>query len=445
MNFVRSVSGYRGVVGDGFDPEVVVRYVNAFSEFLGDGSVCLGRDPRKTGEQFSKVAAGTLTASGRDVFDLGVVPTPTVLINVKKGKHAGAVIVTASHNPEKWNALKFVKEGGVFLNAKDVEKLFSIADAGYLKWKGYAEKGFYEKDFSAEKKHLNVLINSGWMEDCSGLNVVIDSAGGASAEILPELCRKMGCTVKDVLGKDKSGKFTRDLEPIPENLNDLSARIKKFSNTIGLATDTDGDRLALVDENGLPVGEEKTLQLAVLSVLEKQKGTVVANVSTSSAVRIIAEKEKCRFVQSPVGEGKVVEKMIENSAVIGGEGNGGVIFPEIHPARDAQTAAVLVLGYLKRHKLTLKDAIKSLPKRYMLKKKIENADFRVDPSLFSDLLKNSEFIGIDGIKWQDEKSWFHIRKSGTENAVRVIVETDDENETQKLAKAVLERLKKCAE
>ncbi|MBN2364361.1 hypothetical protein JXL83_09550 [candidate division WOR-3 bacterium] len=444
MNFVRSVSGYRGIVGDGFDPDVVVRYTNAFARFLGDGAVCIGRDPRKSGGQFAMIAAGSLMSSGRDVTDFGIVTTPTVLINVKKGGYAGAVIVTASHNPEKWNALKFVKKGGVFLNSDDIKVLFDIVDSKSPVWSNHNDRGAYQEFDRAEKTHLDALINSEWFVKCSGIRVVIDTAGGASSTILPELCAKMDCDILETLGGGKDGNFTRELEPVPENLKELSKTVAKHGNTVGLATDTDGDRLALVDEDGIPVGEERTLQLAVLAVLEKEKGPVVTNVSTSSAVKIIAEKEGCAFFMSPVGEGKVVDTMFEKKAVIGGEGNGGVIFPSVHPARDAQTAVLLILGYLKKHGMTLKEAVKKLPSTHMIKNKIDDFEGDIQPSLFEGVIKNAEFVGIDGIRWQNDTAWFHVRKSGTEKAIRLIVETQEKNESEKILFKLTERLRKCA-
>ncbi|MBN2364220.1 phosphoglucosamine mutase [candidate division WOR-3 bacterium] len=445
MNFVRSVSGLRGITGKGFDPEKVVVYSNAIAQFLGGGTVCLGRDPRKTGEEFSMVAAGSLMAAGMNVVDLGIVTTPTVLINVGRGNYSGGVIITASHNPEEWNAVKFVKKGGVFFNAEDAEELFKIVDSHRLSWENFKKRGTYTKDNTAEERHLDIIAQSKWYEKCEGMKVVVDTAGGASSSILPELCRRMGCKIVSVLGGCKDGNFTRGLEPVPENLEALSKTVRKSENTIGLATDTDGDRLALVDEDGNPIGEEKTLQLAVMAVLEREKGDVVANVSTSSAVKNITENMGCHFFLSPVGEGKVVDKMMETNAIIGGEGNGGVIFPSVHHARDAQTGAMLILSYLHKKGISLKEAVRKLPLTYMIKTKIVDFSGNFDSALFEGILKNSQLVEIDGIRWQNEESWFHVRKSGTENALRIIVESNVIGEDQRILETIRKRLERCAE
>lgn len=433
MDVMRSISGLRGVVGDKFNALLVLKYVNAFCAVIKDGPVVLARDPRPSGEWFSKIAAGTILSSGRDVIDLNIVPTPTALINIVELEAAGGIIITASHNPQNWNALKFADFNGLFLDENNSSELYKRVDNNNFYWGTWDTVAKYYKDENGVKRHIDKLINSSPFKNNIDRNVVIDTAGGASAVILPDLCRRMGCKLIKVLGKNTDGVFTRELEPVPNNIKELATCVKMNKNSIGLATDTDGDRLALVDEEGNAIGEEKTLQLAVKAVLEKKRGSVVANVSTSSAVRAIAEKYGCNFFSSPVGEANVVKKMKNVDALIGGEGNGGVIFPEIHPSRDAQTAVVLILGYLQKNNISLKKAVEELPRRYMVKRKLDFYRDNLDKIDISEVLPEATISSIDGFKYEREKEWIHIRKSGTEPVVRIITEAESKERAEFLA------------
>jgi len=430
---MRSISGLRGIVGDKFNALLIVKYINAFCSVIKEGPVVLARDPRPSGEWFSRIAAGAMLSSGRDVIDLNIVPTPTALINIIELEAAGGIVITASHNPQNWNALKFADFNGLFLDDNISSELFKRVDNNNFNWGRWDSDVKYYNDDKGVKRHLDKLINSSFFKNNIDREVVIDTAGGASAVILPDLCRMMGCKLIKVLGKNTDGVFTRGLEPVPKNITELTNCVMKNKNSIGLATDTDGDRLALVDEDGKAIGEEKTLQLAIKAVLEIKKGPVVANVSTSSAVRYIAEKNKCSFFSSPVGEANVVKEMKRVNALIGGEGNGGVIFPEIHPVRDAQTATVLILGYLQRNIISLKEAVKELPRRYMVKKKLDFYKKTLDKIDISEILPKATISRIDGLKYEKEKEWVHIRKSGTEPVVRIITEAESKERAEFLA------------
>ena len=436
MPLIRSVSGIRGIIGEDFNPEVILSYLGAFSKLIPPGKVLMGRDPRNTGDSLSKIVGGTLQALGRDVIDLGIVTTPTTLINVKPLSASGAIIITASHNPQPWNALKMVGSQGLFLNSEEIDKLFHEADKDNISWKSWSDYGSYQKYPQAVANHLNLLVKSRWFTPCSNLQVIVDTAGGASATILPQLCKQLKCKVIEVIGEKPDRNFTRELEPICGNLGSLKQKIKNNPGTIGLATDTDGDRLALIDEEGNCIGEERTLQLAVKSVLNKDKGPVVANVSTSAGTAIIAREAQCDFFTSPVGEAKVVEEMIKRKAVIGGEGNGGVIFPEIHPARDAQTAALLILTFLQQNNISLGQAVDSLPKLFMEKDKIPIPSNYDDLTEISSIFSNPEIVEVDGLKIIHGREWVHVRKSGTEPVIRIISEAEQPQRAKQLVSKV---------
>ncbi|KQC13687.1 MAG: hypothetical protein APR63_07815 [Desulfuromonas sp. SDB] len=436
MPLIRSVSGIRGIIGEDFNPEVILSYLGAFSQIIPPGNVLVGRDPRSTGDSLSKIVGGTLQALGRDVIDLGIVTTPTVLINVKQLCASGAIIITASHNPQPWNALKMVGPQGLFLNSDEINKLFQKADENNSSWKSWSDYGNYQKSSQGAANHLALLLKSRWFTPCSSLKVIIDTAGGASATILPQLCEQLKCKLVEVIGEKPDSNFTRELEPICKNLGSLKHKIKNNPGTIGLATDTDGDRLALIDEQGNCIGEERTLQLAVKAVLQKNKGAVVANVSTSAGTAIIARQAGCEFFTSPVGEAKVVEEMIKRQAIIGGEGNGGVIFPEIHPVRDAQTAALLILGFLQQNNITLSQAVKDLPKLFMEKDKIPISANYDDLSKISSIFSDPEIVEVDGLKIIQGKEWVHVRKSGTEPVIRIISEAEQPQRAKQLVDKV---------
>lgn len=420
------VSGVRGVVGSGLTPDRVVRLAASFGTLVGGGKVVVGRDSRLSGDMLYAATLSGLLASGCDVVNLGVVPTPTVQLMVEELGAQGGIAVTASHNPPPWNALKFISHRGTFLQKAEAEELFAIEREQRMKWSAYDALGSESEFLGAIDAHVErvkaIPILDTERIKKAGLRVVVDALHGAAGSITRRLHQTLGVDVT-ILYEEPTGLFPREAEPLPQHITELAAKVREVGADVGFALDPDGDRLALVDERGEPVGEDATLPLCMHYVLRYRKGPVVANYSTSLLLDAVAKRHGCPVHRAPVGEANVVAKMKAVDAVIGGEGNGGVIFPEVHLGRDAPVGMALVLALLAEEGRSISAILSDFPRYVMRKEKFE-IDPRVDLDL--DALAGAfEGAGVDRtdgvyLRWSD--GFLHVRKSGTEPIVRIIAE-----------------------
>ncbi|HXY70426.1 MAG TPA: phosphoglucosamine mutase [Gemmatimonadales bacterium] len=442
---MRSVSGLRGIVGEDLVPAVVTRYARAFGAFVagqGGRAVALARDSRQSGPTFVAAAAEGLAAAGVDVVELGMVPTPTAQLAVEtlEGGLGGGIVVTASHNPVEWNALKFVGRGGRFLAKADAEAFFALVDGGGAP--PAARPGARRRDEGAVRRHLDRVLGLPWLDLAAirgrKFRVALDCVRGAGATIMPALLEALGCTV-EAINLEPDGRFPREPEPIPEHLGELSAFVTTTKADLGIAVDPDVDRLALVDETGRPIGEDYTLAFAVRAVLgvARRRGPVVTNLSTSLVVDDAAREAGGTVERAPVGEANVVERMDERGAVIGGEGNGGVILPEVHLGRDAPVAAALALALLAARGTTVAALVNSAPRYTIVKAKVPRPSGSLERSYaaLSGAVPGASADRQDGLRLALPDRWVHVRPSGTEPVVRIIAEAP----TRRDAEALVER------
>jgi phosphomannomutase len=442
---IRSTSGIRGVVGQSLNPLVATSYAAAFGTMLKKGTVVVGRDSRPSGEMLLRAVISGLMSVGIDVVEIGIVPTPTVEVAVKKLKASGGICVTASHNPSQWNALKFFNSRGEFITPEQYKKLDRIYNRGHFAFKPHTRLGKVQCQTQWVEEHVRLALSVKTVNKAAirkrRFTVVVDAINGAGSVALPLLVKKLGAKVIEI-NCSSNGDFVHEPEPVPKNLGQLCVAVKRYKADFGMACDPDADRLALVDEKGRPIGEELTLTIAVKEVLKKTKGPMVVNLSTSKATADMAKSLGSRVYFSPVGESNVVWLMRAKKAVIGGEGNGGVIYPAFHTGRDALIAAALVLSCLAEEKLTLSRLVETLPKYYIIKTKA------LLPGNFSDRLKQFEreakkLVGSsaidrrDGLRFDFRRGWMQIRSSNTEPIFRLIIETDDQKLTSRLSKEVI--------
>jgi phosphomannomutase len=450
-----SVSGMRGHVGTDLTPELVARHAAALGAWVrttGNGPgrplVVLGRDARTSGPMFTHAAAAGLMSVGVDVLDLGIVPTPTVQLAVEH-HHAGAgLILTASHNPIEWNALKFVGPDGIFLDAAAGERVRALAEQGppRMGWEGI---GALRTDPEAVGRHLDAIVGLR-MIDVTAIrrrrfHVALDCVRGAGAVAMLPLLERLGCRVSGI-NLETDGRFPRAPEPVPENLGELGDLVRASGADIGLAVDPDVDRLALVDERGQAIGEDYTLAFAVRAVLDGRSSTatpptVVVNLSTSLVVEDAARAAGARLVRAPVGEANVARAIRDEGAVIGGEGNGGVMLPALHIGRDAPLGVALILHLLAANGVTVSEVVASSPRYTIVKAKGPRGP-ELGP-LYDRLrsrFEDAEADERDGLRlaWRDR--WLHVRPSGTEPIVRLIAEAPSPAEAEALVAAARELL-----
>ncbi|HEY4319884.1 MAG TPA: phosphoglucosamine mutase [Gemmatimonadales bacterium] len=428
-----SVSGMRGLVGTDLTPELVARHASALGAWVrrrGGSCVVLGRDARTSGPMFALAATAGFQSVGVDVIDVGVVPTPTVQMAVEY-HHAGAgLIITASHNPIEWNALKFVGPDGIFLDAESGGEVRQLAESGPPR-AGWDAIGMSRRDDGAIARHLDAIlalpeIDVGAIR-AAAFHVALDCVRGAGSPTMLALFDRLGVRVSGI-NLEPDGHFPREPEPIPENLGELGALVQRSGAALGMAVDPDVDRLALVDEAGRPIGEDYTLAIAARAVLghATRAGTlpvVVANLSTSLVVADAVQQSGGRFVRAPVGEANVARAIVAEGAVLGGEGNGGVILPALHVGRDAPLGAALILQYLAQSGQALSAVVVGSPSYTIVKAKAARggdleAQYRRLEAAFPDAERDLR----DGLRlgWADR--WLHVRPSGTEPIVRLIAE-----------------------
>lgn len=436
-----SISGIRGIIGNGLEPETIVKYTNAYADFIGSGKVVIGRDARITGEMVNQLTTGTLLANGIDVIDIGICPTPTVQFNVKKLKAQGGIAISASHNPNEWNALKLLNGTGQFLSPEEyiqMQKFLMKDQPSYKSWDKIGKWTEYPKGI---QNHFDAIFDLGmiYLDEIRQrrFKVLLDCVNGAGAYVLPEFLKEFGCEVIE-MNCEKTGIFPRTPEPLPENLPDTMKKVKETKADIGIVVDPDVDRLVLITDKGEPFSEENTITQIVQFVLSRKKGNVVVNLSTTRAVDDVAKKYGCSVFRSPVGEANVVKKMKEVNAVIGGEGSGGVIFPEVHYGRDALVGIALTLQHLSDFGKPISKLKEELPQYFIVKKKIEvitNPDEIIKKLI--DKFSNQRINIQDGLRADFDNHWVHFRKSNTEPIIRIIVEAKAEAEAKNLSEKYL--------
>ncbi len=436
-----SVSGVRGVVGESLTPEVLSRFSAAYGTFVKSGKVVVGTDSRLSREMCKHAVFAGLISCGCEVIDLGIVPTPTIQLMVEKLRAAGGIAITASHNPEEWNALKFFARGGIFLNSRRSAGLLDIYQQGRIKRASWDNLlGKVKEDSSAVSIHIESILSYLKVELIrkKRFRVALDCVNGAGSVITPLFLRKLGCRVVNINCRVNEP-FPHPPEPIPEHLSSLCSLVKQRKADIGFAQDADADRLAIVSEKGVPLGEEYSLALATQFILAKRKGTVVTNLSTSLMLDDIARKFKSRVIRTKIGEINVVEGMKKHRAVIGGEGNGGIIDPRAHYGRDTLAGMGLILEYLAESGQSISALAESLPRYYLVKRKIGCPEDKKKKILETIARKFSggKQDRRDGIKVIREGSWLHVRPSGTEPVIRVFAEAKTRAEAGRMVSSVL--------
>ena len=446
MAFIRSISGVRATLGDDMLPRRIADYAAAFSAILPEGGIVVGRDGRPSGEWIEHIVCGTLSACGRNVVRLGVVPTPTVQLFAEREGVAGGIAITASHNPEQWNGLKFLNGSGIFLDAEENRRMWDVLDADGARFVATQQGGYITSAEAPVETHINSIFSlpvfagdAVEMIRSRHFRVVVDAVHCSGSTAIPALLERFGCEVIP-LYCDGSGIFPHTPEPLPEHLGGLARAVAEHKADLGIAVDPDADRLVLIDETGTPIGEENTVVLAVLAVLGNaalfgagDDMSVAVNLSTTRAVEDVAAQFGATVYRTPVGEINVVKAMLEHGSVVGGEGSGGVILPGCHAGRDSLVGTALVLLVLAQKGLSLSALVDTLPKYTIVKRKKE---FQGETAhLFDEVQRNHadvESTRADGLKLSFDRSWVHLRASNTEPIVRIIAEAPTREQAEEL-------------
>ncbi len=459
MALIKSISGIRGTIGgpqgNNLTPIDVVKFTMAYARLIremnAEGkrlSVVVGRDARISGEMVNALVEGALLGCGIDVINVGLCTTPGVEMAVT-GHHAdGGIILTASHNPRQWNALKLLNARGEFLNAAEGEKVLALAEDDKWEFPQVDEIGKILSRKSYDREHIEAVLALQLVDvaqvRAKGFKVVVDAVNSVGGTVIPELLRRMGVEVVE-LYCTPNGEFPHNPEPLPEHLLDLSARVRETGADLGIAVDPDVDRLALVCEDGTLFGEEYTLVAVADYILSKIKGNTVSNLSSSRALRDVTEKHGGKYFAAAVGEVNVVARMKEVNAVIGGEGNGGVIYPGLHYGRDALAGVALFLTHLAASGKKMSELRASYPAYHISKNKIElTPEIDVDGILakIKEKYSNEQVTDIDGVKIDFPTEWIHLRKSNTEPIIRIYSESADRESADKLAGVIIEEIKR---
>ena len=449
MTLIKSISGIRGTIGgkpgDNLTPLDVVKFASAYAVWVRQNStvnrIVIGRDARMSGQMVSALVASTLMGMGMDVLDLGLSTTPTVEVAVAGEKAAGGIVITASHNPAQWNALKLLNSKGEFISDEDGKKILAIADAEQFEFSPVEKVGKYAEDKTWMAKHIEMILKLPLVRKDAiakaNFKVMVDAVNSTGGIAVPKLLRALGVNEITEMYCTPDGKFPHNPEPLAENLTAISAEVKKQNAHLGIVVDPDVDRLAFVCEDGSMFGEEYTLVTVADSVLKNKNGNSVSNLSSTRALRDVTEKHGGIYCGAAVGEVNVVRKMKDTNAVIGGEGNGGVIYPELHYGRDALVGIALFLSHLAESKKSVSQLRKSYPDYFIAKNKIElTAGINVDAILkklhekYSAQPCNTE----DGLKIEFANNWVHLRKSNTEPIIRIYAESKSQTEAEELAK-----------
>jgi phosphomannomutase len=459
LSLIKSISGIRGTIG-GFPganltPADIMKFTLAFGTWVleqeGNRKVVIGRDARVSGEMVNNIVVGSLLSIGIDVVDLGLSTTPTVEIAVHEEKAGGGIIITASHNPKQWNALKLLNSHGEFISAKAGEELLQIAENRTIEFEEVNALGTYSKDDSYIDRHIEKILKLKLVDieaiKARNFKIVIDCVNSTGGIAMPKLLKALGVEQVTELYTEPNGLFPHNPEPLPENLNELSLTVKKTNADLGLCVDPDVDRLAFVCEDGNMFGEEYTLVAVADYVLKNKKGNTVSNLSSTRALRDVTEKAGCEYHASAVGEVNVVEKMKEVKAVIGGEGNGGIIYPELHYGRDAMVGTALFLSHLAKFGKTISLLRSSYPSYYIAKKKVD-LDLSTNIDLLFEEIENKyrkqPTNTIDGVKIEFDNDWVHLRRSNTEPIIRIYAESNSETTANNIAEQLMKDLQTFA-
>jgi phosphomannomutase len=439
-----SISGVRGIIGDSLTPQLAGTLAQAFGTYVGAGPVIVGRDARPSGPMLHQAVVAGLLSSGCQPVDVGICPIPSFMFMAKDSKSSGGIAVTASHNPKEWNGLKFISRDGLYLTPHQMEEFLDIYHQGDFSYAAPDRLKGLRTEPQAVEPHLKKLLGHFDVDRIRRrkFKVALDCCNGAGAILAPRLLQELGCEAV-IINAVPDGSFAHQSEPLPENIREICRKVIKSRADIGFVQDADADRLAIVNDKGQPLGEELTLALSAQYVLGKKKGSVVCNLSTTRAVDDIAAARKAPVFRTKIGEINVVEKVLsaEPAAVIAGEGNGGVILPEIHPCRDSFSGMGLILEYLAASGRTISELQKRVPRYVMIKDKIEGSaeqGYRLVNLLRKRYQREGKISLLDGMKIDFPDHWIHVRPSNTEPIIRIIAEA----KTKDKAQAALRRLKK---
>lgn len=456
MALIKSISGIRGTIGgkagEGLTPLDVVKFTAAYGTWVlqttRNNTIVVGRDARLSGDMVNKLVCATLQGLGIDVIDVGLSTTPTVEMVVPDKKAGGGIILTASHNPKQWNALKLLNNKGEFISDAEGKRVLEIADQEAFDFAAVTSLGQYSQDHEALGKHIQAILDLPLVDVAAirsrDFRVVVDAVNSSGGFAVPQLLEALGVTQIEKLYCEPDGNFAHNPEPLPENLREISKMIEKGKFDLGIVVDPDVDRLALVCEDGSMFGEEYTLVAVADYVLQHTKGNTVSNLSSTRALRDVTERAGGQYFAAAVGEVNVVNMMKEQQAVIGGEGNGGVIYPELHYGRDALAGIALFLTHLAKSGLTTSRLRATYPNYYISKNKIElTPDIDVDQVLveMQEKYAKQPVNTIDGVKIEFDKEWVHLRKSNTEPIIRIYAESDAIATADHLANKIIDDIK----
>ena len=454
MTLIKSISGIRGtiggVAGEGLNPLDITKFVAAYATLIRktttntSNTIVVGRDARISGEMVRSCVCGTLMGMGFDVIDIGLASTPTTELAVTMSGSCGGIILTASHNPRQWNALKLLNEKGEFLNAAEGGEVLALAASEAFEFADIDHIGHYIKDDSYDQKHIDSVLALDLVDveaiRKANFKVAIDCVNSVGGVVLPKLLKQLGVETIEGLYCEPTGDFQHNPEPLAQNLTDIMGLMKKADLDVAFVVDPDVDRLAIIDENGDMYGEEYTLVTVADYILQHTPGNTVSNLSSTRALRDVTRKYGLEYNASAVGEVNVTTKMKETGAVIGGEGNGGVIYPASHYGRDALVGIALFLTYLAKKQMTVSELRKTYPAYYMAKNRIDlTPDVDVDAILVKvkEIYANEEVNDIDGVKIDFPDKWVHLRKSNTEPIIRVYSEAASPEEANAIGEAVM--------
>lgn len=457
MTLIKSISGIRGTIGgavqDNLTPEDIVKFVSAFSLWLKENTsqdklkVVLGRDARPSGPMVENIVTGTLMGMGIDVINIGLATTPTTEMEVVRQQAHGGIILTASHNPKQWNALKLLNGKGEFISAEDGAKLLDFIEAGAFNYAEVDDLGVVTTETSALEAHINAIKALPLVDveaiAAANFTVAVDGVNSVGGVAIPALLKALGVNTVHELYCEPDGQFAHNPEPLPENLTAISAVMKDKKADVGFVVDPDVDRLAIVDENGNMFGEEYTLVAVADYILAHTPGATVSNLSSTLALRDVANQHGQSYAPAAVGEVNVVEKMKKTEAIIGGEGNGGVIYPALHYGRDALVGIALFLTHLAKAQVSVSVLRQRYPNYEIVKQKMTLApEVDVDAILekVAATYQAHDVNTIDGVKIVFDNEWVHLRKSNTEPIIRVYAESKSRESAEALAKNIIEKV-----
>lgn len=453
MTLIKSISGIRGTIGgkpgDTLNPLDIVKFTSAYATFIRrsgkskSNTIVVGRDGRISGDMVRNIVCGTLMGIGYDVVNIGMATTPTTELAVAMEQAAGGIIITASHNPRQWNALKLLNEKGEFLTAADGEEVLAIAEREDFEYASVDNLGKYTEDNSFNQRHIDSVLNLKLVDREAIKNahfkVLVDAVNSVGGIIMPQFLDALGVEYK-ILNGEPTGDFAHNPEPLAKNLGEIMGEMAKGGYDLGIVVDPDVDRLVFISENGEMFGEEYTLVSVADYVLSKTPGNTVSNLSSTRALRDVTERHGGKYTAAAVGEVNVTTQMKNVNAVIGGEGNGGVIYPESHYGRDALVGVALFLSHLAHKGCTASKLKASYPEYFMVKNRIDltpTADIDAILAKVKEVYSNEEIIDIDGVKINFANSWVHLRKSNTEPIIRVYSEASTLQEAEELGEKLI--------